>query len=1386
LLLGEPDGILRAFWADTGELAYVLDLNGNQISASHTAGRLASLTYYPAGKSTDPTYVPTHVMQIAYNAAGRIESVTDPVGRQTLFGYDASGEHLISARQHDGRIETYAYVAGADAGKEHALVEVAFAGSMRRHFEYDNWGRLLRMGADGDEEVFALSYDSTGRVIVTDAFGASNQIFLDHNEIVAKLVDDLGRSLNLLYDDQGRVTQVTDDQGRTTLYAYDRDGTVRVTDPEGGRNDTKYATFQMLSPIGNTVYGQYKRLQSVRDPNGNLTTFGYSTQAAPSGGAGQATSATYADGTIATWIYDDVGNTTQWTNRRGQTVELTYDTEGQLTSRMYPDGEQFVYTYDVRGNLETASNSTGTITFIYDANDFVQRVDYPAGRFLEYTYDAAGRRKSMTDQTGHQVNYDYDLVGRLQRLSDAAGGLIVRYEYDPAGRLSRETKGNGTYTTYEYDAAWQVVYLVNYGPDDSVQSRFDYTYDAAGRRDSMTTLDRQWTYGYDATDQLVRAVFVSTNSAISNQDLAYQYDLAGNRISVTRNGVVETYATNSMNQYETVGAATYMYDDDGNLISKIDGQDSWTYVYDAENRLAQVVTPQGTWGYEYDALGNRVATVNEGQRTEYLLDLFGLVDVVSQYDGSGMPLAHYDHALGLARQLGPAGDAAYYSFDVLGSTSELTDGTGGVANTYVYDPFGRVLDQDNVFANPFLFVGAWGVMTESNGLEYMRARYYDAELGRFIAEDPIGLSSGDFNFYRYVVNDSVHSIDPSGTSPPPPDPLGIVEPLKCKIHPKSCLPKSEPRKKHDLPHNLPCCPGEVAVLNGKKGPAQHLVCVAPTKREPPAGKTPKIDCKKRTGEQEGESGPMCGGPPSPSGSVTSVDPNEKTGLSGFGEAGYVRPDQTLVYRIDFENYSTATAPAQVVFISDQLSDDLDWATFELTEVGFGEEVIHVPVGLQYFETIVPIVSTSGQAVEVHIQAGLRSDTGLFYALFETIDPVNELPPDVLTGFLPPEDGTGRGVGYVNFLIKAQPDLPSGTEIRNIADITFDYAETIATNQVDPHDPGKGTDPTKEALTTIDAGHPTSTVLPLPVISLPVISLPGFTVEWTGTDDENGSGIAAYDIYVSENNGPFTLWLAGIPTTSFVYPGQTGHSYAFFSVATDNVGHREPEPAQADTQTFVSENLWQNPVDHHDVDGLSGVTPLDVLILINRINAHPGDPSLPTAPETPPPFYDVNGDGVCDPGDVLIVINHLNNQLLGASAGQRTAEPDGAALVDDGIGAVAAARPAYAVMRWGTEDAEMLWASRDDGFVRTPVGRRASGDYQDAVDTLFLRGTGAWRRLDLERIERATDARHRTMRAGGRDGRSNNASPIDLALDGVLEELVDIEPLVGTVVNLGER
>ena len=93
----------------------------------------------------------------------------------------------------------------------------------------------------------------------------------------------------------------------------------------------------------------------------------------------------------------------------------------------------------------------------------------------------------------------------------------------------------------------------------------------------------------------------------------------------------------------------------------------------------------------------------------------------------------------------------------------------------------------------------------------------------------------------------------------------------------------------------------------------------------------------------------------------------------------------------------------------------------MTGIGLGDTVIAIPPGSQDYQTTVPM-TYNGVTFDVVVNATLDYATRKLTVTFQSIDPATSLPPNVLTGFLPPEDGTGRGEGYVSYLIAPKAGL----------------------------------------------------------------------------------------------------------------------------------------------------------------------------------------------------------------------------------------------------------------------------------------------------------------------------------------------------------------------------
>jgi hypothetical protein len=156
--------------------------------------------------------------------------------------------------------------------------------------------------------------------------------------------------------------------------------------------------------------------------------------------------------------------------------------------------------------------------------------------------------------------------------------------------------------------------------------------------------------------------------------------------------------------------------------------------------------------------------------------------------------------------------------------------------------------------------------------------------------------------------------------------------------------------------------------------------------------------------------------------------------------------------------------------------------------------------------------------------------------------------NLMSGFLPPNVMPPQGEGFLTYRIRPLATAASGTNVQAKARVYFDENPAIDTPTV---------------AHALDMGYPSAAVNALPA-TVP----PSFTVSWSGADEASGSGIGTYDLYVSENGGPFTLLLAGVVGTSTAVHGQVGKTYAYYVLAADNVGHRQKTPGTARSTTVV--------------------------------------------------------------------------------------------------------------------------------------------------------------------------------------------------------------------------
>jgi RHS repeat-associated protein len=481
-------------------------------------------------------------------------------------------------------------------------------------------------------------------------------------------------------------------------------------------------------------YGKLNEVISITDPLGGQTSFTYDTN-------GNLLTVTDARSNVTTYTYDNMdrlasrtdpltraetfaydgnGNLSTHTDRRGKVTTYTYDPLNRETFAGYgtvagtpPTYESTITSsYDAANRPATLTDSvTGSVTFSFDNFDNISSQVTPNGT-VNYAHDAAGRRTSMTVVGQTQVTYGYDNADRLTSITQ--GSTSVSLSYDAASRRSVVTLPNGITQTYAYDNASGLT-GITYALGQTTLGTLTYTLDSAGRR-------------------------VQTGGTYARTLLP---------------AAVASASHNAGNQVTSWAGTTLTYDNNGNLTS--DGSNS--YSWNARNQMASV-SGGVTASFQYDSVGRRSRRVVGGGTVDFLYDILNAVQELS----GGSPTANALLGLGVDHWLSRTDGTGARSVlsDGLGSSLALADPNGVVQTSYTYEPFGKESVGGQANASPYRFTGR---ETDGTGLMFYRARYYSAQHGRFISEDPLEYGGGDANLFGYVLNDPINLTDPMGENP---------------------------------------------------------------------------------------------------------------------------------------------------------------------------------------------------------------------------------------------------------------------------------------------------------------------------------------------------------------------------------------------------------------------------------------------------------------------------------------------------------------------------------------------------------------------------------------------------------------------------------------------
>jgi len=546
-----------------------------------------------------------------YNADDRITAVTDYTGRAVLLDYDVNGD-LVSIttpavtgtpNQNDfpaGKTTVFSYTSGfEDLRLNHNLTTIIDPNEVEdgsltprtintygeEGFDLDRVVRQSWGGGRSNDTGIPAGGDVTfvyTTTIAADApAGAASK---------TTIIDRGDNPIELWHDGAGhrlRTRRVVDSQELLTDYTYNADGLItRVTYPAGSRIDYVYDD----GAADHFARGNLLETRHVADP------------------------ARGCDGLGSAPCPDLVTSYTYEPNFQ------------QLESVTSPNGNTTTNEYDTRGNL-----------LRMDLPDVTVGPVAPQTAFQTWTYNADGQPLTFTDAEGNTTCYAYydsgPATGYRKRVTRDCGGLdlTTEYAYDGVGNVTVITDARGVRTEYTYNTLDQVVH----------GSRATTVPEAA----AFTALDYETRYWYDANDNLIRMDVenVAANldgdvhpTGTHSRDAAnpwfttqYTYDLLNNVVRVTAEVTASRQVTTEY-RYDPLERPISATLPEGNRI---------TYAYDGRHLLRAITwgvgsTEVSTTTYDYDANANLVRlTDGEGHRTDFLYDGFGRQ--VGQVDALG-------------------------------------------------------------------------------------------------------------------------------------------------------------------------------------------------------------------------------------------------------------------------------------------------------------------------------------------------------------------------------------------------------------------------------------------------------------------------------------------------------------------------------------------------------------------------------------------------------------------------------------------------------------------------------------------------------------------------------------------------------------------------------
>ena len=651
------------------------------------------------------------------------------------YNYNAYGEV----------IRTESYVEGEEFTTGKTIQETVYDdnGNVIKSFTYNSLDTSSKFYTETE-------YDENSKVLAeVDATGENRTKFgyVDGTSIVKEELLPNGSKFayGRDYDDMvTAISQSTEDGEENSTQKIYRYG--EVIELKSGNNNVKYA------------YDSKRRLKAV-DLNGveNYVQYAY-TETLDSNGCitKETVTAMYKSDDVFVSEKDGKGNLLKLTANDVVQIENVYNNKNQLdTLKDKVASKNYKFERDVLDN----------VTAIYEVNDSGSKVS--SGYDEKITYDEFGslKKRTLSGVVSQVYDYNYSDDSKRQVKSLVTPITSEEYEYDALNRKKKTSQvfaGHNFGKRYNYkkvsDHATNLIQSIAYLKNGSTDGKLSYTYDNMGNITSINENGKQIAkYTYDTLNRIIKE-----NLLDKSKEIVYTYDNNGNILTKSVNGeIVEYKYKEDSDQLVSFGDEAFEYDSIGNpttyrgmtstfengrrLKSLSDGTNTVEYTYNGQGSRASKKVGNVTIEYTYDRNGRLLKEVGE-KTIEYVYGADGIIGIKI----NGTPYL--------------------FRKNMFGDVTHIYNQQGVIVGKYSYTAFGECtveLDTNSVASdNPIRYRSYY--YDEETSLYYLKTRYYDPEIGRFMTIDGISYLNANaingLNMYAYCGNNPVMGIDPNGTS----------------------------------------------------------------------------------------------------------------------------------------------------------------------------------------------------------------------------------------------------------------------------------------------------------------------------------------------------------------------------------------------------------------------------------------------------------------------------------------------------------------------------------------------------------------------------------------------------------------------------------------------